>query len=104
MSPQLPGRRGQPGGDQALLPENGDRTRGNDLDLCQGKLDIGKIAFWKGGQALAHLPRAVVESLSLGVFKNLWMWHLGTGVSAGGMVKLNDHLRGLYQLNNSLIL
>lgn len=28
-----------------------------------------------------RLPRAVVESPSLGVFKNTWMWHLGTRVS-----------------------
>ena len=59
-------------GGRALLPGNRDRRRGNGLRLGQGRLrvDFEKIPSWKGGQALAQLPRAVLESPSLEGFNS----------------------------------
>ena len=48
-----------------------DRIRRNGLKLCQGRLslDVRKNFYSKSGQAGNGLPKHMVESLSLEVFK-----------------------------------
>ena len=54
-----------------LLSQATNRTRGNGHKLYQRRfrLDISKNFFSQSGQALEWLPREVVESPSLAVFK-----------------------------------
>jgi len=69
----LPDRRLWCGGGRPLLPYNSDRVRGDGLKLHHGnvRLDIRNNFFIRtSGDALAQLPREVVESPSLEVFRN----------------------------------
>ena len=99
---QLPERRLWQGGCQALLPGSSDRVRGNGLRLRWGAgWGVVQVRYWKQillRKFFSHwhgLPREVVESLSLEVFKkhvdvalgNMVSGHGGDGLTVG----LNDH-------------
>lgn len=59
------------------------------------------VKHWK------RLPSEAVDSASLQTLKNVWMWCLGTwisgGLGSGGLMAGLD-FRGLFNINNSLIL
>jgi len=60
-------------GGWALLPGNQRQDERQWPHVVSGEVQIGdweKCLYWKSGQAWPRLPRAVVESPSLGGFRN----------------------------------
>lgn len=58
-----------------------DRMRGNDLNMCQGRFELGinnNFLHQKGCE-----PGAAVKSLFLNELKAVWLWHMGTWVGGG---------------------
>ena len=68
---QLPGKRLWQGGSRPLLPGNNNRMRRNGLKLCQWRVRLVIRTNRKSGDALHRLPREVVESPFLEVFKKM---------------------------------
>lgn len=72
--------------------------------LGRFRLDIQENSFME--RVVQPWHRAMVEPLSLELFKSVWMWQLGTGVS-GGLGSAGEWLgwisEGFSSLNHSMI-
>jgi len=70
-------------------------------------LDFRENVFERAVRQWHRLPREVVESPSLEVFKSrvdVALRDVGSGCGGGELVAGLDHLRGLSNLNDSMIL